>query len=375
MMEKKNTIMYVRANGIYSDSRATKQITSFLKAGYQVLIVGWDREGNSKNKCEEVFSEYKNAITYSMYDKQVKDHVGLGGLWKLYGWLRFVKMTYLKYKSDIAVVHGCNLDSCLLCYKRIQKDGVKFVYDIYDYYTDVHIIPLGLTNQVEKLEIGMINSADFTIICTEERREQIAKATPKKIVVIHNSPDVDYLQRDLKYDYFYCGTFCIRRLIQEIFDEYPNNSDLKFGYAGYGVYKDQATELDKKYENFTYLGQVKYAECLEQEARSISLSSVLEPTVRNHRLCAPNKFYESLALGKPIIVCKGTGIDRIVEKYDIGVVIDYDVKQFYDAVRKLKNDPDYCKDMGKRARKLYEEKYSWAIMEGILINAYKELYD
>ena len=176
------------------------------------------------------------------------------GLLKLYGWLSFVKKVYHQNKSKIDVVHGCNLDSCVLCYKQVLRDGVKFVYDIYDYYTDVHVIPLRMTKQVEKLEIGMINNADLTIICTEERREQISKATPKKLIVIHNSPDVDYLQRDIKYDYFYCGTFCIRRLIQEIFDEYPNNSDLRFGYNGYGIYKDQAMELDSKYQNFTYLG-------------------------------------------------------------------------------------------------------------------------
>ena len=108
------------------------------------------------------------------------------------------------------------------------------------------------------------------------------------------------------------------------------------------------------------------------ESKSICLSAIYEPTIRNHRLCAPNKFYEALALGKPIIVCKGTGIDKVVEENNIGKVIDYDVHQFYNAVRMFKDNPELCAQMGKRARKLYEEKFSWSIMERLLLETYEQ---
>lgn len=368
------TIMYVRANGIYSDSRATKEITSLLRAGYQVYIVGWDREGDSEEKCIQVFEQYRERIKLFMYDFQVKDHVGFRNINKLYNWLNHVKMVLMQNKETINAVHACNLDTILFCYKKCKRYGIKVIYDIYDYYVDAHAsIPSVIRPLVERLEIDIINHADVTIICTEERREQIGKAKPQKVIVIHNTPEVEFLQNKNEYDYFYCGTFCIQRLIEEIFNEYKNNSDLKFGFAGYGLYKDQATELDKQYENFTYLGQVMYQECLANESKSVCLSAIYEPTIRNHRLCAPNKFYESLALGKPVIVCRGTGIDRIVEDNNIGIVVNYDVNEFYDAVRKLKNNRELCKEMAIRARKIYDEKYSWSLMEKILIDTYNTL--
>jgi len=370
------TIMYVRANGIYSDSRATKEITSLLKAGYGVVIVGWDREGNSEIHCRKVFEEYLDRVEFCMYEYQVKDHVGFKNINKLYNWLRFVADAIKRNKERICAVHACNLDSILLCYRFCKRHGIKIVYDIFDYYVDGHSsIPGAIRPLIESLEIGIINQADVTIICTEERREQIANSKPRKVIVIHNTPDVDLIQAENKYDYFYCGTFCIQRLISETFDAYKNHSDLKMGFAGYGIYKDQATALADEYENFTYLGQVMYKECLENEAKSICLSAIYEPTIRNHRLCAPNKFYESLALGKPVIVCRGTGIDRIVEENNIGIVINYDVEEFYSAVRKLKNEPELCKDMAIRARKIYDEKYSWSIMEKILVETYNDITD
>ena len=366
------TIMYIRANGIFSDSRATKEITTFLKSGYRVLVVGWDREGNSREKCAEVFENHAN-IEFCFFDQQVKDHVGFKNINKLYGWLKFCADVYKKNRSRLSVVHACNLDSCLLFYRQCRKDRIRLVYDIYDYYIDAHTIPSVLVGLIEQMEIDIINRADVTIICTEERREQIAKAKPKRVAVIHNTPDVERIDSSIEYDYFYCGTFCIRRLLEEILDGYEENADLRMGFAGYGIYKDKTIELDEKFDNFTYLNQIKYADCLKHEAKSVCLSAIYEPTVRNHRLCAPNKFYESLALGKPVIVCGGTGIDQVVSKYEIGIVIDYDVKQFYDAVRKLKQNPELCAQMDARARALYDEKYSWSIMEDVLLGTYSEI--
>lgn len=368
------TIMYVRANGIYSDSRATKEITSLLKNGYRVLIVGWDREGNSEERCLQVFGQYIERIEFFMYEHTVKDHVGFKNIGKLYKWLKHVDGVFIQNKNTINAVHACNLDTILFCYKKCKKYGIKIIYDIFDYYVDGHAsIPYYLKPIVEKLEIDIINSADVTIICTEERREQIAKATPKKLIVIHNTPEVELLKNDIIYDYFYCGTFCFQRLIGEIFDNYENNSDLNIGFAGYGLYKDQAIELDNEFNNFSYLGQIMYKDCLINESKSVCLSAIYEPTIRNHRLCAPNKFYESLALGKPVIVCRGTGIDKIVEQNNIGIVINYDVREFYDAVRYLKDNPELCLEMGIKARKLYDSVFSWKLMEEVLLNSYLEV--
>lgn len=141
----------------------------------------------------------------------------------------------------------------------------------------------------------------------------------------------------------------------------------------YGTYSKFAEELAEQHENFAFLGTLPYSRVLQTAARSRVLSAIYEPTIRNHRLCAPNKFYEALALGKPVIVCRGTGIDKIVEQNNIGAVIDYDASQFYDAVRTLAEDEQLRKEMGVRARTLYEEKYKWSIMKGILLRAYEDL--
>ena len=367
-------VLYVRSNSIFNDSRATKEIETFCKAGYRVIVVGWDRNGDAEERCKNVFQSFQNQLVFCMYKAQVGGNVGFKNIGKLYNWLRFVKHTVKQYSHEVEVVHGCNLDSILTCLKTCKKNNIKIVYDIYDYYIDNHLsIPNILRGIIERMEINLINESDICIICTEERREQISKAHPKKVIVVHNTPDVEMISSNIEYDYFYCGILYKMRLINEIFNGYTQNKDLKIGFAGFGPYSEKAVELNDKYEKFSYHGQVTYKECLNYEAKAICLSAIYEPTIRNHRLCAPNKFYESLALGKPVIVCKGTGIDRLVEEHNIGIVINYDENEFYNAVRFLKNNPKICMEMGKRARNLYETQYNWKMMEQVLLNAYDSL--
>ena len=341
--------------------------------GYRVVVLGWDRDGVAVEQCKEVFASVSDVVNFSFFDAYVENGIGMRNIDKLIGWIKWV-LKALNRIDNIFAVHACDLDTGIPARLFCKKHGVKLVYDIFDYYIDSHFIPSFLSSIVEQIEIQVINFADATIICTEERKEQIAKANPKKLVIIHNSPELSIMPVEEEIiDYFYCGVMSDRRLVPEILEEYENNADLDVLFAGHGPCLDLAVELAKKYEKLSFIGSLPYSRVLSIAARARVLSAIYEPNIRNLRLCAPNKFYESLALGKPVIVCRGTGIDKIVEENNIGCVIDYDAKQFYDALRKLSLNDNLRREMGVRARKLYDEKYNWTIMKSILLEIYNSL--
>lgn len=367
------TIAFIRGTGIFDDSRSTKEIMALAEAGYRIEVLGWDRHGNAAERCAEAFIAVSEKVNFSFFCVRAENGIGIKNIDKMVGWIRWIGKT-LKRIDNLHAVHACDLDAGIAARWFCKSHGVKLVYDIFDYYIDCHHIPAGLSNIVERMEIKTIDFADATIICTDERKEQISKATPQKVIVIHNSPDIDQcLACEEDIDYVYCGAMSNRRLVSEILEEYENNPELKLSFAGYGPYAQKAEHLAEKYDNFVFWGPIPYSKVLSLEARSRVLSAIYEPTIRNHRLCAPNKFYEALALGKPIIVCEGTGIDRIVQENNIGYVINYDVGQFYKAMHKLLSDPALRSQMGARSRKLYEEKYSWVQMKKILLDMYSEL--
>lgn len=364
------TVAFVRASNIYDDSRASKEISALIEAGYKVFILGWNRDGNAKKKTLALFENANVEILF--YDCFAKNGIGLRNISKLLKFILWVKKNLEITNPDY--VHACDLDAGLGSFLFCKLKQKKLIYDIFDYYIDSRNMPKIAQFIVEKIEISIINFAKATIICTEERKIQISKAHPKKIIVLHNSPDVESVDNGkIEYDYAYCGSLGTKRLLNEILSDYKEHLELKFCFAGYGEFACLAEENDKKCPCFTFRGPVPYAEVLDIEKKSRCLAAIYEPTIRNHRLCAPNKFYEALALAKPVIVCKGTGIDKIVQENEIGYVIDYDVSQFYVAVEKIKNNSEQSVLMGRKARVLYEQNYKWSVMKQRLIELYKEL--
>ena len=366
------TVAFIRTTDIYSDSRALKEIKALAEAGYRVIILGWNRGGAADDGCKRVFGEYGDLVQWRLYPCVCGYGLGMRkNIGKMLGWFRWVYSS-LKTCPPLDVVHACDLDAGIPAYRFCKKNKIKLVYDVFDYYVDAHDLPNVLRRWVENQEISIINFAEATLICTEERRVQIAKASPKEVAVLHNSPEVPEIEETAeKIDYAYCGQFIGMRLISEMFDLYEKNSDLKLTFAGAGVYAERARSLSEQHDNFSYLGSIPYTEVLKLESQARVLAAIYAPSLRNHQLCAPNKFYEGLALAKPLIVCRGTGIDRIVEENNIGIVIDYSAESFYEALRTLCADEKLRHEMGVRARRLYEEKYNWQIMKERLLAIYE----
>lgn len=375
------TVIFIRTYSIYNDSRDVKEIMSLYNAGYRMVVLGWDRDGKALARCKEIFPR---DIKFKFFPIRLKT-IGFRNIDKLLRWFSWEYNTIknIMQTKEInpkeVIFHACDLDAALpvrYFFRKYKGCFSKFVYDIYDYYADTHSIPAFLKRHIKNLENSIINSADITIIYNEERKKQISGTSPHKLLIIHNSPDLR--GRTLPngkelYDFVYCGGLSDDRLLREIFMLYSEHSQLKVAIAGNGINNYLAHDLAEKFSNFIFKGPVTYTEVLNLESESKVLFAVYNPKIPNNRLSDPNKFYESLALGKPIIVCKGTGIDRLVEKYNLGLTISYDASEFYRALKLLLKNPVMRREMGKNGRKLYEEKYNWEIMEKILLKAYSEL--
>ena len=126
-------------------------------------------------------------------------------------------------------------------------------------------------------------------------------------------------------------------------------------------------------ERIYFYGRLPYKKTLTLENSCDIMTAIYDPKVPNHKYAAPNKFYESLMLGKPVVMAKNTGFDEIIEKNKIGCLIDFSFeglsKGLEDLISRKENFPEISKTM----KQLYKEKYSWSIMEERLTNLYKGL--
>src|SRR5699024_8926552 len=106
--------------------------------------------------------------------------------------------------------------------------------------------------------------------------------------------------------------------------------------------------------------------------QSTLMIAVYDPSHPNHKYSAPNKVYEAMFLGKPIIVAKNTGVDDIVTKEQMGLVIDYSVESLDSAIKYLESNKNKIKEYGSNAQRSYAQ-YSWQTMKKHLNNLYSEL--
>lgn len=370
VMKKKVCIL--RSNGINPDSRVEKEAAAICSAGYEVTVIGWDRSSSySEKRAQEMFYGEKIQVVRFGHKASFGE-----GFKNIKSYLKFQKDLFkwlISHRKEIDIIHACDFDTALFSMMANIWVKAKYIFDIFDF---LYGEPKGVFQKIiRRTQIAIINHSDATIICTEQRKKQIADANPKHIVVIHNTPpkveiDEEEYCNGEKTKIVYVGILQDFRLLKEMSQLFIERKDLELHIGGFGKYEDFFSDLAKNNENVFFYGRLNYSDTLELERKSDIMLAIYDPSIENHRFAAPNKFYESLMLGKPVIMVKNTGMSEIVEKYGIGQLIEYNYSSFRDGVDKLVRIRYQWKEMGVKMRLLYDEFYSWDVMSKRLAELY-----
>lgn len=367
-------VIMLRTTSIVDDSRITKEANALLKNGYQVTIYGWDRSQKIKGN---ILKLENGEIHLDYCSIPCSYGGGIKNILKILQFFRQLKKYLKQNHKNYDIIHSCDLDTGIIARKIARKYQKKLVYDIFDYYTDSHSFPKPISTILEGIEVKTINHADVTILCTEQRKEQICKAHPKKIITIHNTPNIPANLKDIDFKIkgksknikvVYVGVLQDHRLLKEISEQVKDHDNIELHIGGFGIYENYFKQMDKKYDNIYFYGSMEYKNVLKLESQADILFATYDPSILNHKYSAPNKVYEAMALGKPIIVCKNTGVDKIVEEHHFGLTIAYNGQDFIKAVLEIQKI-NYKPNEIKKAYALFH----WDTMETRLVEAYEKL--
>jgi glycosyltransferase involved in cell wall biosynthesis len=85
-------------------------------------------------------------------------------------------------------------------------------------------------------------------------------------------------------------------------------------------------------------------------------------------------YLEAMASGKPVIGCRGEGIEDFVDHGKTGLLVKpHDVDSLVDALDFLLSHPEEARRMGERARKFILENYTWEKNAEQTIKVYREV--
>lgn len=374
-------IVFIRSNPVDPYPRLEKTANSLISNGHEGYVLAWDRKEDYKKK-ESVITLKDSKIKVTRFGIMGEYGGGIKKNWKALLKFQFRILSWLiKNRNRYDVIHAYDFDTgfiSLICAKLLRK---KIVYDIPDYYIDAHKLRgTKVGNIIEKLECSIINSAEATIICTEKRKEQINKSNPKKLVIIHNSPLEfntckfnNFNNSNNKFKVVYVGILSNARFLKEITEVIINRDDCEFHVGGFGALEEYFKKISIKYSNIFFYGRLKYDKTLELESNCDIMTAIYDPKIPNHYYAAPNKFYEALMLGKPLIMIENTGMDNVIKENNLGEVIEFSKEDLSKAINKLIQRKNEWKQISERSKKIYKENYSWNKMNERLVELYKNI--
>ena len=374
----------IRTNAVNPDPRVEKEVNSIIKDGKNsVTVLAWDRESEKDSEAElRLTNGIARIIRFGIPSEWgggfKKNMIPLARFsLKVHSWLK-------KNIKNYDCLHCCDLPTALMANPYIKQK--KFVYDIYDYFADTAHAPEAVLRFARNKEKQMIEMADATILCSEQREKQIGDAKPRKLVVIHNSPDPSLLEivnqskggivksNNNKIKLVYVGNLISERYVDVIADIVSNEGNTELHIGGLGPLETLLENYSKKYENVYFYGKMKYIDVIRLENECDIMLALYDPSIRNNQFAAPNKFYEALLVGKPLIMINNTGMDKIVSEESIGAVAR--TGSYDDLIEALKQAIDMCqedKNLKNRMTRMYKERYSWDVMDIRLRELYNTL--
>jgi glycosyltransferase involved in cell wall biosynthesis len=122
-----------------------------------------------------------------------------------------------------------------------------------------------------------------------------------------------------------------------------------------------------------YLGQVPY-EAVYRHMRTAAVGLICNQPVYGYELAQPNKLFEYMSAGLPVIASNFELWKEIVEGNQCGLTVDPTRPgQIAEAVDYLLCHPELRRQMGANARQAVQEKYNWDRESQKLISLYQRV--
>jgi glycosyltransferase involved in cell wall biosynthesis len=348
---------------------------ALVKKSFNVAVLEWDRSSLLPA------AEYTKGL--NVYCMRLKAPYGNKLAFVLPLW--WVYTFWFVLLRHFSIIQPQNLDNLLPLLVPCRLKKIKIVYDIADFYADTYISSnmILLRKFVAWLEKTLIKAVNAVIIVDEKRIEQI-KLNNSPFVVIYNSPPDIYDKLKSKYPVtssfaskftlFYAGNLEKDRGLDTLIQAVQGLDDVELIIAGFGRIEKEISKMVKDKSNIRFLGRIPYDAVLELTFLCDCVVALYDPQVPNNLFASPNKLFEAMMCGKPIIVNSGTVVANRILQERCGLIVEYgNVNELKRGINMLKSNRDLADYLGRNGRNAYLKKYNWRLMEQRLLKLYNSM--
>ncbi len=289
-----------------------------------------------------------------------------------------IKVIYqaIKVNADLYEAHDIQATiPTVFVAKLLSK---KFLYRAHELFSEKGE-PSWLSRLYKIKEKIFLRYADL-IVTPEKNRSLIYeteyKLHNKTLTILNCPPYRSKFSSRLLYDKFnelnikvdkivlYQGLLSDDRCIDEIISSaqfFNDSTKLVIIGQGFGkwynFYKKSGI-----YKNVLILPYVNYNDLANYTASADIGILLYRNTCRNNYFCAPNKLFEYMMMGLPVVTCNYPGLIEMVEKNEIGLCVNPESpEEIAMAINKLTTDNELYKKMSKNCLNLSKSRYNWEV--------------
>ncbi|MBF5026934.1 glycosyltransferase family 4 protein [Planobacterium oryzisoli] len=367
-----------------------------LKKGHKVTML------TSSGKFEENIKEINIDGIDVIYIKEEYNQ-NMGIFQRLKAFLSFMyKATNIALKQrNIDLVFATSTPLTVgipaLILKWTKK--IPFVFEVRDLWPEVPIQMGALDNPVMKwvavlLEKTIYRNAEHVIALSPGMQDGVIKYISKeKTSMIPNMAKKDefwprekniHLQKELgleadSFKIIHFGSLGLANGADTIIESakiLKDDPSVEFLFVGGGSTENQLIEQCRKHQmtNVKFLGKFS----MKETSEIVNLSDVSIISFKDLPILytnSPNKLFDSLSAGKPIIVNSAGWTKDMVEDHNCGYYINpHKPQDLVDKIKYLQSNSDIASQMGRNARNLAETKFDKTIQSKKFSDIIEQVY-
>jgi glycosyltransferase involved in cell wall biosynthesis len=245
-------------------------------------------------------------------------------------------------------------------------------------------------NKISKMVLSNVFRVFETWAC--KKFDAVVTATPficekflainKNSVTINNFPMIGELAIEKidwshkKNEVSYIGGIAAIRGIAEVIKSMAlvkTEAKLQLGGRFSEKQVEAAAKSDPGWVNVDELGFVSREGVRDALARSVAGLVTFLPAP-NHIDAQPNKMFEYMSAGVPVIASNFPLWREIIEGHDCGLCVDpLNPIAIAEAIDFMVNNPERAEQMGRNGQRAVNDKYNWAVEEQKLLELYARL--
>lgn len=286
----------------------------------------------------------------------------------------------IKSKPKVLTIHSLALLPLAIFVKIFLR--VSVVYDCHELETETFLLSGFRKVLAKKVEKNLIKYVDLVVVVSENIELWYKKEYGiKNIITVKNSPyrktikktnklrTVFNLSDDIKI-LIYVGGIIRGRGVEELLECFKDlqENNLVIIFIGYGELVNDVQEYQNKYSNIFYHPAVESLKVTEYASSADFGIAYIKNGCLNDQFCLPNKLFECLFSGIPMLVSDVPDMAKLINEYSVGFVLkSLTAENLLNGINIIEKIPKT--ELQKELFRLIDEN-CWEVQGQVFVNGY-----